>query len=40
MGGVLGNEVIKAVGGRNEPLNNFFLFSLAEGGEGLVERMG
>ena len=40
VGGELGNELIKAVGGRNEPVNNFFLFSLAEGGEGFVERMG
>ncbi|EFN54772.1 hypothetical protein CHLNCDRAFT_134704 [Chlorella variabilis] len=31
VGGELGNELIKAVGGRNEPVNNFFLFSLAEG---------
>lgn len=37
VGGTLGNELIKAVGGRNEPVNNFFLFSLAEGGEGVVE---
>lgn len=39
VGGVLGNEVIRAAGGRDAPLHNFFLFSLAEGG-GAVETMG
>lgn len=40
VGGVLANELIKAAGGRDAPLNNFFLCSLAEGGQGAVERMG
>ncbi len=40
VGGVLANELIKAAGGRGAPLNNFFLLSLAEGGQGAVERMG
>ncbi|KAI3438249.1 hypothetical protein D9Q98_000686 [Chlorella vulgaris] len=40
VGGTLGNELIKAVGGRNEPVNNFFLFSLAEGGEGVSRHQG
>lgn len=40
VGGVLANEVLKAAGGRDAPLNNFFLFSLAEGGQGVVERWG
>lgn len=40
VGGVLANEVIKAAGGKEAPVNNFFLFSLAEGGNGAVERMG
>lgn len=39
VGGVLANELIKAVGGKGEPLNNWFLYSLAEG-SGSVERMG
>lgn len=39
VGGVLANELIKALGGKGEPINNFFLFSLAEG-SGMVERMG
>lgn len=39
VGGVLGNEVIRAAGGRDAPLHNFFLFSLAEG-VGAVETMG
>lgn len=38
VGGVLANEVIKAAGGKEAPVNNFFLFSLAEGGNGSVER--
>ncbi|PSC72192.1 SUMO-activating enzyme subunit 1B-1 [Micractinium conductrix] len=38
VGGVLANELIKALGGKGEPINNFFLFSLAEG-SGMVERM-
>ncbi|KAI7844210.1 hypothetical protein COHA_002344 [Chlorella ohadii] len=41
VGGVVANEVIKAVGRKGEPaVNNFFLFSLADGGQGSVERMG
>ena len=41
VGGVLANEVIKAVGRRGAPaVDNFFLYSLAEGGVGAVERMG
>ena len=39
VGGVLANELIKAVGGKGEPVNNWFLYSLAEG-SGSVERMG
>lgn len=38
VGGVLANELIKAVGRRGAPLNNLFLFSLLEGA-GAVERM-
>lgn len=41
VGGVLANELIKAAGRKGEPaVNNFFLFSLADGGQGAVERMG
>ena len=39
VGGVLANELIKAVGRKNEPVNNFFLFSLVDGA-GAVEKMG
>ena len=39
VGGVLGNELIRAAGGRDAPLHNFFLFSLADG-VGAVETMG
>jgi len=39
VGGVLANDLIKAVGRKGEPINNFFLFSLFEGA-GAVERMG
>ena len=41
VGGVVANEVIKAVGRKGEPtVDNFFLFSLADGGQGAVEHMG
>ena len=32
LGGVLGNEVIKAISGRGEPANNILLFDGLEGG--------
>jgi ubiquitin-like 1-activating enzyme E1 A len=38
LGGVLANEVLKAVSRRGEPVNNFFFYSLADGA-GVVERM-
>ena len=41
VGGVVANEVIMAVGRRGAPaVDNFFLYSLADGGVGAVERMG
>lgn len=38
VGGVVANEVIKALGRKGAPINNLFLFSLLEGA-GAVERM-
>ncbi|KAL4450085.1 hypothetical protein ABPG77_010754 [Micractinium sp. CCAP 211/92] len=38
VGGVVANEVIKAVGRKGAPINNLFLFSLLDGA-GAVERM-
>ncbi len=32
MGGVLGNEVIKAISGKGEPANNMLLFDGMDGG--------
>ena len=39
VGGVLANEVLKAVSKKGDPICNFFLFSLTDGA-GLVERAG
>lgn len=39
VGGVLANEVLKAVSKRGEPVNNFFFFSLADN-VGLIESLG
>lgn len=39
LGGVLANEVLKAVSHKGEPVNNFFFFSLGEN-VGLVETLG
>lgn len=38
VGGVLANEVLKAVSRKGDPLQNFFLYSLADGA-GAVARM-
>ena len=38
VGGVLANEVLKAVSGRGEPFDNLFLYSMADGG-GMIERL-
>lgn len=38
LGGVLANEVLKAVSCRGEPMNNFFFYSLLDG-SGVVECM-
>lgn len=38
LGGVLANEVLKAVSRRGEPVNNLFLFCLTDGA-GAVECM-
>ena len=38
VGGVLANEVLKAVSGRGEPYDNLFLYSMADGG-GFIERL-
>jgi hypothetical protein len=38
VGGVLANEVLKAVSGREEPLDNMFMYSMADGA-GIVERL-
>lgn len=39
LGGLLANEVIKAVGGKGEPLRNFVLYCLRDG-HACVERVG
>ncbi|KAB7495258.1 SUMO-activating enzyme subunit 1 [Armadillidium nasatum] len=39
VGGVLGQEIIKAVSGKDAPLNNFFFFS-PDDGAGVVENFG
>lgn len=39
LGGVLANEILKAVSHRGEPLNNFMYFCLADGA-GVVEHVG
>ncbi|RXG51214.1 SUMO-activating enzyme subunit 1 [Armadillidium vulgare] len=39
VGGVLGQEIIKAVSGKDAPLNNFFFFS-PDDGAGVVENLG
>lgn len=40
LGGVVANDILKAVSGKGEPLiNNLFLYSLIDGG-GWVERAG
>ncbi|XP_065184971.1 SUMO-activating enzyme subunit 1-like isoform X2 [Sycon ciliatum] len=39
VGGVLGQEVIKAVSGKDAPLNNFFLYHGVQG-NGMVEKLG
>ena len=39
LGGVLANEVLKAVSHKGEPINNLFFFSLADN-VGLVETLG
>jgi ubiquitin-like 1-activating enzyme E1 A len=39
VGGVLANEVLKAVSHKGEPVNNFFFFSL-EDNVGLIETLG
>ena len=39
LGGVLANEILKAVSHKGEPINNFFFFSLADN-VGLVETLG
>jgi ubiquitin-like 1-activating enzyme E1 A len=39
LGGVLANEMLKAVSHKGEPINNFFFFSLADN-VGLVETLG
>lgn len=38
LGGVLANEVLKAVSRRGDPVNNFFFFCLADGA-GVIERI-
>lgn len=37
-GGVLANELLKAVSHKGEPVNNFFFFSLSDGA-GIVQRV-
>ncbi len=39
LGGVLANEILKAVSHRGEPLNNFMFFCLVDGA-GVVEHIG
>ncbi len=38
-GGVLANEMLKAVSHKGEPINNFFFFALSDGA-GVVQRVG
>lgn len=38
-GGVLANELLKAVSHKGEPVNNFFFFSLSDSA-GIVQRVG
>ena len=38
-GGVLANELLKAVSHKGEPVNNFFFFSLTDSA-GIVQRVG
>lgn len=38
VGGVLANELLKAVSGRGEPFDNLFLYSMADGG-GIIEKL-
>ena len=38
-GGVLANEMLKAVSHKGEPVSNFFLFSLSDSA-GIVQRVG
>ncbi|CAD7696785.1 unnamed protein product [Ostreobium quekettii] len=39
VGGILGNEIVKVVSGRGEPLRNFFFFSLHDG-RGVAQEIG
>ena len=36
---MLANEVLKAVSGKGDPINNLFLFSLTDGA-GVIEQVG
>ncbi|KAL5981485.1 SUMO-activating enzyme subunit 1B-1 [Asimina triloba] len=36
LGGILGQEVIKAISGKGDPLKNFFFFDAADG-KGIIE---
>ena len=38
-GGVLANELLKAVSHKGEPVNNFFFFDLSDNA-GVVQRLG
>ena len=38
VGGVLANEVLKAVSKKGEPFDNLFLYSMADGG-GVIEKL-
>ena len=39
VGGVLANEVLKAISGKGDPFDNLFLYSMANGA-GIVEKVG
>ncbi|GMH38448.1 hypothetical protein BSKO_06332 [Bryopsis sp. KO-2023] len=39
IGGVLANEIVKAIGGNSEPLRNFFFYSILDG-KGVAECVG
>lgn len=39
LGGVVSNDVLKAISGKGEVIDNFFFFSAADGA-GIVERFG